>query len=193
MKETALIIFARKPELGKVKTRLAAGIGEPAALEVYLRLLDHTRQVAIGSTCDIHVFLTVPIEDSFWEGCDLHQQGEGDLGQKMQAAFSFLFTRGYAKVVIIGSDCPDLSSADIKTSFEMLHEVQVVIGPAFDGGYYLLGMNKIIPELFEDIAWSTSSVLDQTQKIAHKLGLATFLLPPKADIDLVDDLPLNWR
>ena len=193
MKNNALILFARRPELGKVKTRLAAGIGDELALKFYKKLLAHARDIARATeTADAKVFLTDVRNDEFWTEFEVFQQPAGDLGERMQSAFETVFEQGYEKAVIIGSDCPDLTAAEIEKAFYQLDAVDVVMGPATDGGYYLLGMNRIHGELFREIPWSTSEVAGKTLAIAEKAGLQVQQLAAHSDIDTVEDLPAGW-
>jgi rSAM/selenodomain-associated transferase 1 len=193
MKTNALILFARRPELGKVKTRLAAGIGEERALEFYKKLLAHTRDIARATeTADAKVFLTDASNDEFWTAFDVFQQPPGDLGQRMQSAFETVFEQGYEKAVIISSDCPDLTAAEIEKAFYLLSTVDVVMGPATDGGYYLLGMNTVQKSLFSEIHWSTGVVAAETMAIAEKAGLQLQQLSAHSDIDTMEDLPAGW-
>ena len=188
----ALIIFARKPEAGKVKTRLAATLGNDKALDIYIKLLEHTRRVAAAATCDKYVFLTEPKHDDFWDGfTDEMQQGD-TLGARMQHSFQFLFEKGYNHVLIIGSDCPGLDADIISKGFEELNEADIVIGPATDGGYYLLGMDKMHPSLFQNKSWSTGTVFDDTISDINAAGLSFFTLPGLSDVDEEKDIPAAW-
>lgn len=190
---SALIIFARKPTLGKVKTRLAAQIGDEAALRIYLRLLTHTREVAMHAHCSTHVFLTEPPADLFWQDFRLHLQADGDLGEKMRAAFEELFAEGCGKVVIIGSDCPGLQAAHVQKAFDALDEHDIVIGPAADGGYYLLGMTRLHEALFQNKSWSTDAVCSQTIAEIEAAGLTHAALPMLHDVDTAKDLQtVGW-
>lgn len=192
MKDSALIIFARKPESGKVKTRLATALGNEKALEIYRLLLEHTRAVVQNLSCDVHVFLTGKSEDAFWQNCYTHQQEGSHLGEKMHRAFARLFAEGYGKVVIIGSDCPGLSADDIDTAFSALDNDEVVIGPAADGGYYLLGMRKLHTSLFEARDWSHGQVFNRTMADIMKEGLSVHILRTLHDVDEASDVPLEW-
>jgi uncharacterized protein len=186
----ALIIFVRRPEAGKVKTRLAAGIGAENALAVYLKLLHHTRDVALASAaCDPYIFATESQPHDLWKDFFHEHQAGGDLGTKMSHAFDSLFQKNYEKVVIIGSDCPDLSARHISEAFDSLNKYDVVLGPAQDGGYYLLGMKKNYPEIFMEKKWSTPLVFEQTVHTLKKLQLQYQLLPTLVDIDEAKDLP----
>ncbi|OUJ74447.1 TIGR04282 family arsenosugar biosynthesis glycosyltransferase [Hymenobacter crusticola] len=192
-----LLVFARHPELGRVKTRLAATIGPAAALEVYQELVQHTQQAATGLT---GVAKTVwfaeptssPAAASAWP--DFEQQGQpsGDLGQKMQAAFAAAFHQGATAAVIIGTDCPGLTTAHLAAAFHALAAHDLVLGPAADGGYYLLGMTRLHAELFQNKAWSTADVRAATLADAAHLGLRVVLLPTLRDIDTAEDLAA-WR
>ncbi len=188
----ALIIFARKPALGRVKTRLAATIGDEAALRIYVRLLAHTREVALQCGCDVHVFLTEPPADLFWQDFALNLQAEGDLGTKMQDAFIQLFSAGYHHVVIIGSDCPDLEPAHVQQAFLSLLSHDVVIGPAEDGGYYLLGLRHLHRELFTNKTWSGETVFSETIADLTRARLSYDVLPQLSDVDEAADLPEGW-
>ncbi len=188
----ALIIFARKPVAGKVKTRLAAAVGEETALRIYIRLLTHTREVAMGAGCDVHVFLTEPPADLFWQDFTLDLQAEGDLGLKMHDAFVQLFAAGYQHVIIIGSDCPDLQASHVQQAFGALAAHDAVIGPAADGGFYLLGMRQMHSNLFRNKSWSTEKVFAETIADLRDAGLSYAVLPQLRDVDEVADLPEGW-
>jgi rSAM/selenodomain-associated transferase 1 len=189
MKTNALIIFVRNPELGKVKTRLAKTIGNKKALEVYCDLLSHTMSVTKMGDCDKFVFYDNSIEQSDIWANNLFEkriQFGIDLGAKMQNAFQELFNLGYKNCTIIGSDLFDLEVKHITQAFDKLESNDAVIGPAEDGGYYLLGLKKIIPALFSNKNWGTKTVLEDTLK-----DLATFsidLLEILNDIDTFEDL-----
>ncbi len=190
--KNALIIFARKPEAGKVKTRLAKTIGNANTLQIYIKLLEHTRTVGKEMECDSFVFLTEPMNDDFWDGffCEL-QHGE-TLGDKMQHAFELVFNKGYQHCVIIGSDCPGLDTKIVKKAFAFLALNDVAIGPAEDGGYYLLGMKKLIPAIFSEKDWSTAAVYQQTIKDLQNLQLSYKVLPVLNDVDEEKDVPEEW-
>ncbi|MCY7293150.1 MAG: TIGR04282 family arsenosugar biosynthesis glycosyltransferase [Ferruginibacter sp.] len=190
--EKALIIFARKPIVGKVKTRLAKSIGEDKALQVYIKLLEHTRAVANHLTWNKLVFLTEPIGDDFWNGFICEQQQGNLLGEKMKFAFEELFNKGYKQCVIIGSDCPGLTKEIVEEAFLDLLENDVAIGPAVDGGYYLLGMNKIILPLFNNKDWGTDSVFKQTITDIENLQLTYKILSVLNDVDEEKDVPDGW-
>ena len=189
MQENLIIIFARNPKLGKVKTRLAKTIGDFAALETYKILMKHTANVVEKSNAEKIVFYSEYIDNNdVWAKikCEKVKQSEGDLGEKMQTAFEYAFELGHKKIVIIGSDVYSLKTEHIDSAFTQLETHDVVIGPAHDGGYYLLGLNFIIPELFEQKKWGTSSVLENTLADLNELNVT--LLEPLNDIDTFEDL-----
>jgi rSAM/selenodomain-associated transferase 1 len=191
MKE-ALIIFVRPPEPGKVKTRLAAQIGAGKAVAIYQKLLAHTKSVVMETSCDAFVFTTETLQDDYWNDFMIEQQSGNDLGEKMLHAFDAIFNKGYEKVLIIGSDCPQLSPAHIVKAFQGLDDYNVVIGSAKDGGYYLLGMKTLTKELFKNKSWSTSSVFQQTLDTLRQLDLSCFQLETLTDVDEVKDVPAEW-
>lgn len=190
IKNPVILIFQKNLVEGKVKTRLARSIGNDKALQVYRYLLNHThQQVALLDTPAL-VFFEHRIEVDF-----LHQRlfsgavqrGE-DLGERMKNAFLQAFGMGYQQVVIIGTDCLQLNSDIIKESLEALDSYDMVIGPAIDGGYYLMGLRKMYPTLFEDKTWSSSKVFPETMDEAKKLGLNPYVLEKLNDIDTYEDL-----
>lgn len=189
MIKRALILFVRNPELGKVKTRLANTTGNQAALQVYEELLRRTRTVALKVDSLRYVFYSEAVQHSdAWseEFFIKKRQSEGDLGNRMQEAFKTVFEEGAQQAVIIGSDLPNLKAEDIETAFESLLEYDVVLGPSEDGGYYLLGLNKLIPEIFKNKSWSTDLVLSQT--LADLQQKSILLLDEKNDIDSIEDI-----
>lgn len=185
------MIFIKNPELGKVKTRLAKSIGHEKALNVYHLLLDHTLKITSTIKTDKAVFYSDYInENDIWregEFKKLLQKGE-DLGEKMSNAFINAFKMGYKRVVIIGSDCFELNEGILNNAFKILEENEVVIGPANDGGYYLLGLQKYYKQFFENKTWSTENVLLETLHDLSNLNLSFKLLPTLSDIDEEKDL-----
>ena len=186
-----LIIFLRNPQLGKVKTRLASSIGEVQALEIYNLLLNRTRTITQGLDCDKIVYYSDFIDnDDDWSSTNYKkalQMGDS-LGQKMHHAFQQGFDSGYNKIGIIGSDCYELDQHAIEQAFNELNKQDLVVGPASDGGYYLLGIKKMAPSLFKNKLWSTPLVLKDTLKDAEDLGLSVKLLQQLNDVDSEDDL-----
>jgi len=192
MKSHALIIFVRNPVPGKVKTRISEKLGDTMALAIYRELLEHTQAITKNLRADKFVFYSNYTEagDVWNDGLYFKLLQTGDtLGNKMKDAFSCIFGKGYKKVVIIGSDCFELTKEIIEKAFEALHEKDVVIGPAKDGGYYLLGMKKMIPEIFDNKVWSSSSVYKNTIADFEKAGNRYAILPMLNDVDTAEDVP----
>ena len=191
MNKSLLIIFAKNPELGKVKTRLAATVGNEVALAVYFQLLNKTKEETLELAADKVVYYSNYVErGDIWDDAVYAkevQQGE-DLGARMKNAFENAFAQGYEKVCIIGSDLMDLSTEVIEQAFDKLNKRDVVVGPSEDGGYYLLGMRQMVPALFEDKAWSTDEVYIATRDDARRLGLSLAELPVLNDVDTENDL-----
>jgi len=189
MNKNALIILIRNPQLGCVKTRLAAEIGEESALKVYMALLDYTRSIASEIDSSRLLFYSDFIEENdSWNPrlfTKFLQKGNS-FGARMCRAFE-LALKDHERAVIIGSDCEELTPKIIRDAFNILSEFDVVLGPAKDGGYYLMGLKKIYPELFTNKQWSTSSVLDDTLQDIKKLGLSFYFLPTLSDIDDFED------
>lgn len=191
-----LIIFYRNPELGKVKSRLADTIGEERALAIYLMMSAHTRKISLPVKVDRVVYYSrfIDTEDN-WLKNDFQkrlQHGE-DLGEKMKKAFEESFDSGYESVCIIGTDCLELTEEILIRAFEILNHEDAVLGPAADGGYYLLGMNRFILEVFDNKKWSTDSVCNDTIEDFKRLAYRYQLLPTLHDIDNENDLPLHLR
>ena len=186
-----LLLFVRNPELGKVKTRLAAAIGPEKALDIYIRLLRHTRQITQNLPVQKLVYYADWVaENDIWpkEQYEKRLQPPGDLGEKMEAAFAAAFAEGYTSVVIIGSDCLQLTPAILQQAYMELVRHDVVIGPALDGGYYLLGMKQLHRALFRNKRWSTEHVFPDTLQDIRTLQLSYALLPRLSDVDHVEDL-----
>jgi rSAM/selenodomain-associated transferase 1 len=191
VKERLLLLFVKNPVAGKVKTRLARTVGEARALQVYKRLVHLTEKSAkrVDSARQVWYSSFIDQNDLFDESTfEKRLQVGDDLGERMRNAFSKSFEEGYREVVIIGSDCPDLNSDIIEQAFDELEKSDVVIGPSADGGYYLLGMNTFIDEIFEGVQWSSSEVLSQTKEKLNRSGYAFKELQVLNDIDTEDDL-----
>jgi uncharacterized protein len=190
-RHSLLVIFYRNPELGKVKTRLAKAIGDERALAIYIKLSTYTRHITedLAVTKVIYYSEFADTEDH-WANTSYQkkvQQGN-DLGEKMYNAFADAFSDGYKSVCIIGTDCLELTSSTITNAFKQLMTHNAVIGPAVDGGYYLLGMNKLHPEIFKGKSWSTSSVFADTILNFKNLKLRFSKLEMLSDIDDEHDL-----
>jgi hypothetical protein len=191
MSKELLIIFVKNPGLGRVKTRLAASVGDPTALSIYLRLLERTKEVTISLHTDKVVFYDQFLaEGDIWSGGRFLKdvQPEGDLGYRMSIAFQKAFKKGYKRVCIIGSDCYELSTEVLNNAFAALSVSEAVIGGANDGGYYLVGMSHYKPEIFENKQWSTAEVYSSTIQNFKELGLSFKELPKLNDIDREEDL-----
>jgi rSAM/selenodomain-associated transferase 1 len=185
----ALIIFTRNPELGKVKTRLAKSVGDESALEIYKFLLKHTVAITKNLNVDKYVFYSENIHrDDIWNPDIFRKklQTGNDLGEKMNNAFSELFKMGYGTVLIVGSDIFELNQEDIENAFDALQTNQLVIGPAVDGGYYLLGMKELNSEIFQNKNWGTSTVLEETLNDLRDKKFV--LLEERNDIDYYKDI-----
>lgn len=189
MSKNLLIIFTRNPELGKVKTRLAKSIGVDNALTIYKTLLDRTEKTIRNLNCDKAVYYSVKIrEHDIWDASiyQKHQQHGNDLGVRMHNAFFEAFSNNYNKVAIIGSDLFDLNPNHINEAFKALDKNEIVIGPAHDGGYYLLAMKSLYSQVFKNKKWGTSTVFKDTIKDLKNKPL--YLLETLNDIDVYEDL-----
>jgi rSAM/selenodomain-associated transferase 1 len=187
-----LLIFTRYPLPGQSKTRLIPALGAAAAARLQRRMTEQTLTVAQTCGVDIEVWFTggTELQLQAWLGTEpsYRPQPSGDLGQRMQSAFEHTFLHGTSQVVIIGTDCPHLSADLLQRAFTQLQSHDLVLGEAADGGYYLIGLRHPIPQLFEQIPWSTHRVLTATLDMAHSLNLAVHLLPCLSDIDRPEDL-----
>jgi rSAM/selenodomain-associated transferase 1 len=188
MNKNLIIIFTRNPELGKVKTRLAKDIGTENALEIYKILLNHTFEIVANINTQKWIFYSENINEDqlFDENFEKKLQKGNDLGEKMKNAFEEGFNAGFQKIVIIGSDLIDLENSDFKLAFESLDTNDVVIGPALDGGYYLLGLKENYHQIFNDKKWGTDTVLEDTLNDFKNQKVK--LLNVKNDIDTIEDI-----
>ena len=189
-----LIIFTRYPEPGKTKTRLIPALGEVGAAKLQRQMTEYTLSLVTISHLSTEVRFAggnVQLMRD-WLGSELiyQEQGEGELGVRMARSLSSAFQSGATQIVIIGTDCPSLNAEILTTAFHQLQQHDLVLGPAIDGGYYLIGLQRFIPELFVNIDWGTAQVLAQTVKIAQELNLSIFYLPELADIDRPEDLAI---
>lgn len=197
MKET-LIIFTRYPEVGQTKTRMIPLLGAKGAANLQRRLTEYTLKQAtkLREFREIEIVLYFvggsKILMQEWLGNDMsyNLQVEGDLGLKMQAAFADYLSHKSDRVVLIGIDCPALDCDILDSAFNALKNNDLVLGEAADGGYYLIGLSKLCPELFCNINWGTSAVFAQTKAIAEKAHLAVAYLPVLRDIDRPEDWEL---
>lgn len=189
MNNNLLIIFTRNPELGKVKTRLSATIGNEAALNIYKFLLQHTLSITKNLKVEKQVHYSVKVRDNdIWDKTIYlkKQQSGKDLGERMEYAIQKGFEDGFKNIILIGSDLYDISEIDLKAAFKALKNHNFVLGPAEDGGYYLIGMNRMNPALFKHKKWGSDSVLKET---LSDLKNETYqLLALKNDIDVFEDI-----
>ncbi len=189
--KNALLIFLKNNIPGKVKTRLAATVGNDEAAKVYTMLVQHTQLATLELKENKIIFYSDYMEqDDIWQNANYEKQVQfgSDLGERMANAFQYAFDCGNEMVVLIGTDCPGINMDLIQKAFSELNAADVVIGPAIDGGYYLLGMKKFTAELFNEIAWSTSDVLETTIKKCNQLNLTYQLLEVLPDVDEEKDL-----
>jgi len=195
MDDRCLLFFIKNPEKGKVKTRLASAMGHEMAVKLYRRFL-----LEMLSTLNRGTFLFYlcfhpgdSLNDlKHWLGDHYlytPQNGE-NLGERMKNGFMEAFAVGFKRVVLIGSDIPDLSLEIIEEAFHSLQEKDAAIGPSLDGGYYLIGFKdkSFSPQVFKGIPWSTERVFDETMKVLKQGSLAVHILPSLRDIDTIDDL-----
>jgi uncharacterized protein len=202
MQQKALIIFVKNPALGKVKTRLAATLGNEKALEIYNHLLKHTQQITENLSTDKWVFYDNFIdENDLWKN-EIYRKSLQlpmvDLGQKMANAFWDMIQEGYERIAIIGSDCLELSEEILVKTYSKLADYKQVIGPAKDGGYYLIGFDfagmsqesitEIIENVFLNKEWSHENVFKEAIEAFEKLQLTYAILPMLTDVDEAKDL-----
>jgi uncharacterized protein len=195
-----IIIFSRLPEPGTTKTRMIPALGPDGAAELQrqmtLHALEQARAFAKERSAEVEVRFVGgdadAMADCFGDGVSYRPQSNGDLGVKMERAASVAFDEGAERVVIIGSDCPGITPKVLQDAFGQLREQDLVLGPATDGGYYLIGMGRRLPELFHGPDWGSDTVFDSTVQIARKHGISLGLLQRLDDVDRPDDLPV-WR
>jgi rSAM/selenodomain-associated transferase 1 len=186
-----LIVFVKAPRPGSVKTRLAEAVGAARACDIYCELVDRVVSSLAGIK-DVEVRFTPDdggseIDHWLQEHWRAKPQGGGDLGERLQRAFAGSFSEGLERVIVVGSDCPEISPDDVRMAIDELSSHDLVIGPAADGGYWLIGLRAPQPELFRAIAWSSDQVLAQTLARAKLLGLRMQLLRILVDIDTEED------
>ena len=195
-----LILFTRYPQAGKTKTRLIPLLGPQGAAELHKQMTEHVLARTGDFVDDRRIDLEVRYEGGNrglmeeWLGSHIsyRSQGRGDLGSRMAQAFAQAFNQGKNRVVIVGSDCPGINEATVRTAFDLLDQFDLVLGPANDGGYYLIGLRQEEPELFEDVPWGTAEVGARTLKIANQLGLQWVKVEPLADVDRAEDIEV-WK
>ena len=188
-----LIVFVKAPRPAAVKTRLAESIGTEAACAAYRRLVEtllkQLRNLRAVELCFSPDDAAAEIKGWLEEDWNSSPQGGGDLGQRLQSAFERAFATGVKRAVIIGSDCPAVTAEDIYEAWNGLWTHDVVLGPATDGGYWLVGLGRPQPQLFRDIPWSTERVFIETTKRIRQAGLSVQLLRELQDVDT----EAEWR
>ena len=190
----AIITFIKNPRLGKVKTRLANDLGKHEALRIYLKLLENTRSVVEPLKAKKFLFYSDEVTHSdMWSSkiFDKHVQRGNDLGSRLQHATDLVFNKSFSKVLIIGSDCPDLSTEILQKAYRILDKKDIVIGPANDGGYYLIGMKSLHSQLFDLTEWSTATVFKETIHKIQQQELSWSELPTLIDIDTMEDFKMT--
>jgi len=195
-----LILFTRYPEPGKTKTRLIPVLGPHGAADLQKQMTEHVLARTGDFVGDRRVDMEVRYEGGNrglmvkWLGSHLsyRSQGRGDLGTRMAQAFSQAFSQGKTRVVIVGSDCPGINEVTVKTAFDLLGQFDLVLGPANDGGYYLIGLRQEESKLFEGIPWGTAEVGAKTIEIANQLGLRWVKVDPLGDVDRAEDIEV-WE
>ncbi|MGO9122088.1 MAG: TIGR04283 family arsenosugar biosynthesis glycosyltransferase [Desulfomonilaceae bacterium] len=195
-----VIVFTRYPEAGKTKTRLKAELGPEGAAELQRVMSEH----AIGRVRELAKTGPISVEVRYqggstslmkqWLGADVlyREQDGNDLGDRMLRAFDEAFRDGAGHVLLIGTDCSGISAQILEKGFQELERNDLVLGPAADGGYYLIGLKRVYPELFSTIPWGTENVLERSLGIARLQGLSTILLDLLHDVDRPEDLDI-WR
>jgi hypothetical protein len=198
----ALVVMARWPVRGRCKSRLAAELGADRAAAIQQRLTEHTLAVAREARGRQPFELVLAGAGlgrralgrwSAQQGCDRAvPQGSGSLGLRLQRQVRFAMGRGTRRLLIIGSDLPELASGDLERAFAALEQHELVLGPARDGGYWLIGLRCSLPPLFCGIAWGGPGVLRQTERAAAACGLVPHRLACRGDLDRPGDL-VRWR
>lgn len=197
-----LVVFTRYPEPGAAKTRMIPALGEEGAADLQRAMTEHTLETAAALPgVEVHIRYAGGDAERIqsWLGTGIHctEQGTGDLGDRMRRAFETAFAEGVAQVVIIGTDCPDLSPAIVRSAFDALHRPGLVLGPALDGGYYLIGLHargarRALDALFDDMPWGTERVYGETVRRASNAGVRVSRLVPLHDADRPEDLAI-WN
>jgi rSAM/selenodomain-associated transferase 1 len=189
VKNPALVIFIKNPKRGKVKTRLANSIGDEAAYQAYLMMLKHTRDICLETDVEKYLFYSDGIEDDdMWDVSIFHKMSQygKNLGKRMIHAMSYVLTIHDA-AIIIGSDCAELTSDILKNALNGINRADAVIGPSFDGGYYLFGLKEFEKYFFTDIDWSTDMVFQQTMTKLKSRSKSVVILDQLNDVDTIHE------
>lgn len=185
----AIIIFQKNLELGKVKTRLAATVGDENALKIYTILVNHTHAEIQKTEADKFLFFSNYLdEDVKWSHCNLHEQEGNDLGLRMFNAINKVKAMGVESIVVIGTDCYEFTSKHLNDAFLALESNDYCIGPAIDGGYYLIGTNRADEEVFLNKEWSTATVFEEAKANIKAIGKSVGILEIVPDVDYEEDL-----
>ena len=194
MSRQALLVFARAPEAGKAKTRLIPALGAEGAAALHAGLVDRTLQTAMLPDTELQLWYHPDPRNAFFQDCaqrypaSLHAQVGDNLGARMAHALASALAQ-HEQAILIGTDCPALTSGDLQEAFASLRKgTDVVLGPAADGGYYLVGLRRPYDSLFSDIDWGSSEVLSQTLSRLRQSGLHHHLLTLRPDLDRPTDL-----
>jgi uncharacterized protein len=195
-----LIVFTRYPHPGQAKTRLIPALGSAGAADLHRQMAEHTmaqvRQLQQTDPIAVEVQFTGADRAAMqaWLGDEwvYRHQSEGDLGDRMAQAIQSAVQAGAQSVLVIGTDCPHVDTLLLAQAFQSLQTHDLVIGPASDGGYYLIGLTQVIPELFQNMPWSTDRIFPRTIAIAQQQHLSIALLPVLTDVDYPDDLSI-WE
>ena len=195
-----LVLFTRYPEPGKTKTRLIPILGVQGAADLQRQMTEHAINRVRGLVDSRPVEMEVRYEGGNrelmekWLGTSVsyQPQGGGDLGARMQRAFSDAFQQGFSRVVIMGTDCPGVTGVIVRTGFNLLNQFDLVLGAAEDGGYYLIGLRQEMEQLFHDMPWGTSEVRARTVEAANQLGLRVVSLDLLVDVDRAEDFEV-WE
>ncbi len=191
-----LIVFSRFPIAGQAKTRLIPALGPEGAARLQAALTQHTLKIAetfcAAYPCELEVCFAGGNADSmrhvFGATFRYSEQRGNNLGERLEYAVSAAFVDGAKRVVVIGTDCPQIDTSILSQAFQSLLTLEIVLGPAIDGGYYLIGLRRSRPELFQAIDWGTNRVLRQTLEIARYNRCEVHQLTPLADVDHPEDL-----
>ncbi len=200
-KLSRVIVFTRYPEPGKTKTRMIPALGSEGAAKLHVALTRHTLHVAEDycgqQSCELEVRFAggdaARMSDLFGSDQRYRPQTGDDLGERLINAISVALTEQASRVVVIGSDCPDIDATILGEAMRALSDCDVALGPAIDGGYYLIGLRENQPQLFQDIDWGSDQVLKQTLDKAGQSHLRVHCLRPLSDVDYPEDLTVCQR